>query len=205
MLIVELLNCLLLQHETVFTMKTRLIFALAILVSTWQLKAQVTLPEPLAGKAVTKDYITQNLVYPQSDLEQGNNGKVVIAFHLDENGVASQHVVKSTFSEAASPIALHLVKTILWKPALINGMPSEYEYEYEVEFNAKTYKRHWKRNERMTVPLTMEIDTSYKVYEYKQLNEVAKPYFPGSASLWRRRPHRKLCWACRQQRRVRSC
>ena len=164
-------------------MKARLLIVLAFLVSGWQLKAQVTLPEPIAGKAVTKDYITQNLVYPQSDLEQGNNGKVVIAFHLDENGVASQHVVKSTFSEAASPIALHLVKTILWKPALINGMPSEYEYEYEVEFNAKTYKRHWKRNERMTVPLTMEIDTSYKVYEYKQLNEVAKPYFADGSNM----------------------
>ena len=164
-------------------MKTRLLIALAILVSTWQLKAQVTLPEPFGGKNVTKDYITQNLVYPQADLDQGNSGKVVVGFHLDENGVASQYVVKSTFSEAASPIALHLVKTILWKPAVNIGVPMEYDYEYEVDFNAKSYKHHWKRHERLTAPLAMEADTSYKVYEYKQLNEVAKPYFADGGNM----------------------
>ena len=47
----------------------------------WQLKAQVTQPEPLAGRTVTKQYITQNLVYPEADLEQGNNGKGKYAFH----------------------------------------------------------------------------------------------------------------------------
>ena len=164
-------------------MKARLIIALAIVLSAWQLKAQVTLPEPLAGKTVTKEYITHNLVYPQSDLEQGNSGTVVVGFHLNAEGSASQYVVKSTFSEAASPIALHLVKTILWKPALIDGMPSDYDYEYEVEFNAKNYKRYWKRHERLEAPFTLEADTSYIVYEYKQLNEVAKPYFADGSNM----------------------
>ena len=164
-------------------MKTKLIIVAFILLSGWQLKAQITEPEPIAGKTLTKEYITQNLVYPQSDLEQGNNGKVVVGFHLDENGVASQHFVKSTFSEAASPIALHFVKTILWKPAINIGIPVEYDYEYEVDFNAKSYKRHWKRHERLVAPLTLPADTSYTVYEYKQLNEVAKPYFTDGSNM----------------------
>ena len=79
-------------------MKTRLIIAIALVLSAWQLKAQVTLPEPVAGKAVTKDYITQNLVYPDADLKQGNSGKVVVGFHLDAQGQASQYAVKSTLS-----------------------------------------------------------------------------------------------------------
>ena len=165
-------------------MKTmRLFLALVILLSGWQLKAQVTEPEPVSGRPLAKEYITQNLVYPQSDLDQGNSGTVVIAFHVDAEGVASQHVVKSSFSEAASPIAMHLVKTILWKPALNIGIPMEYDYEYEVEFNAKIYKRYWKRHERPSVPLTLEADTSYKIYEYKQLNEVAKPYFANGGNM----------------------
>ena len=105
-------------------MKKILIIALAALFTGLQLSAQITLPEPLAGHPLTKEYITQNLVYPESDLEQGNSGTVVIGFHLDEKGNATQHTVKSTFSEAASPIAMHLVKTILWKPALDIGMRS---------------------------------------------------------------------------------
>ena len=164
-------------------MKKILILAIAALFAGLQLSAQITLPEPLAGYPLTKEYISQNLVYPKTDLEQGNSGKVVIGFHLDEKGNATQHTVKSTFSEAASPIAMHLVKTILWKPALDIGIPLEYDYEYEVDFNAKSYKRHWKRHERMTAPLSLEADTSYMIYEYKQLNEVAKPYFANGSNM----------------------
>ena len=164
-------------------MKTKLIIVAFILLSGWQLKAQITEPEPIAGKTLTKEYITQNLVYPQSDLDQGNSGKVVIGFHIDEKGVASQHAVKSSFSEAASPIALHLVKTILWKPALNIGIPMDYDYEYVVDFSARSYKRYWKRHERPTVPLTLEADTSYKIYEYRQLEEVARPYFADGGNM----------------------
>ncbi len=164
-------------------MKARLLIAMALILSTWQLKAQVTPPEPVAGKAVTKDYITQHLVYPEADLQQGNSGKVVIGMNINAQGDVTQYTVKSTFSEAAAPIALKLVKTILWKPALISGLPSDYYYEYEVEFNAKSYKRYWKRHTRLEAPLTLEADTSNIIYELKQLNETAKPYFADGRSM----------------------
>ena len=159
-------------------MKTlKAIILYAVLFSGLHLNAQITAPEPIAGHALTKDYFTQNLIYPEDDLTNGNNGTVVISLHTDPQGVATNHTVKSSFSEAASPIALHLVKTILWKPAIINGLPANYDFDYEVNFNAKSYKRHWKHHERLVAPLTLEADTSYKIYEYKQLEEVAKPYF----------------------------
>lgn len=158
-------------------MKTKLILTALVLFTGWQLKAQVTAPEPLAGKPLTKEYIMQNMIYPEADLQKGNNGKVIVSLHVDAKGAGSQYAVKSSFSEAASQNALHLVKTILWKPALDVGIPTDYDTEYEVDYNAKNYKRYWKRHERHTAPLTLEADTSYKIYEYKQLEEVAKPYF----------------------------
>lgn len=161
----------------------RMSIAIVALVMGLQLNAQVTAPEPVAGHALTKEYFTQNLVYPEDDLQQGNSGKVIIQLHTDAQGVASQYNVKSSFSEAATPIALHLVKTILWKPALINGLPSDYDFDYEVDFNAKSYKRYWKRHQRLEAPLTFEADTSYKIYEYKQLEEVAKPYFADGSNM----------------------
>lgn len=167
-------------------MKTKKVFlVLAALFLGLHLSAQITLPEPVAGYSLTKEYITQHMVYPDADFAQGNSGKVVIGFHLDEQGNASQYTVKSSFSEAAVPVAMHLVKTILWKPALNIGLPMEYDYEYEVEFNAKSYKRYWKRHTRLEAPLTMEADTSYRIYEYKQLNEVAKPYFADGSNMGR--------------------
>ena len=164
-------------------MKTKLIIATLILFSGWQLKAQITAPEPLAGKALTKEYIMQNMVYPEADLQKGNNGKVIISLHVDANGAGSQYAIKSSFSEAASQNALHLVKTILWKPALDVGIPVNYDTEYEVDYNTKNYKRYWKRHERLVAPLTLEVDTSYKIYEYKQLEEVAKPYFADGGNM----------------------
>lgn len=164
-------------------MKIKLITVMLILFSGWQLKAQITAPEPLAGKALTKEYITQNMVYPEADLQKGNNGKVIISLHVDANGAGSQYGIKSSFSEAASQNALHLVKTILWKPALDVGIPVNYDTEYEVDYNTKNYKRYWKRHERLVAPLTLEADTSYKIYEYKQLEEVAKPYFADGGNI----------------------
>ena len=164
-------------------MKARLLFATLILISGMSLTAQITAPQPIAGHEVTKDYITKTMVYPEADLEQGNSGKVVVGMHIDAQGVASNYTIKSSFSEAASPIAMHLVKTILWKPATNIGIPMDYDYEYEVDFSARSYKRYWKRHERRVVPLGLEADTSYKVYEYRQLEEVARPYFADGGNM----------------------
>ena len=98
-------------------MKTyRLIIAFTVLFMGLQLNAQNKDPEPVAGKNLTKEYITQNLVYPEADLQADNSGKVVIGMHIDKEGNATNYMVKSTFSEAASPAALAMVKTILWTP-----------------------------------------------------------------------------------------
>ena len=165
-------------------MKTpKVILMLAALFVGLHLRAQITVSEPVAGWNYTKEYITQNLVYPEADLAESHSGKVVINIHTDTQGVASQFTVKSSFSEAATPIALHLVKTILWKPALICGLPAAYDFDYEVDFNARSYKRYWKRHTRLEAPLTLEADTSYAIYERRQLDEVARPYFDDGSNM----------------------
>lgn len=165
-------------------MKAKLLILLAILLSGWQLNAQGTDPEPVAGKAITKEYIMQNLVYPENDLQQGNSGKVVIGLHIDKDGVPSNYTIKSTFSEKAAPDALYLVKTILWNPATHNGIAHDCDFDYEVDFNAKNYKRYWKHHERPNLPLTLEADSSFIIYEeYRQLEDIAKPYFADGSNM----------------------
>ncbi len=159
------------------------LIALAILFAGAQLNAQNTSPEPVSGKTLEKDYINRNLVYPEDDLKQDNRGKVVVSLRVDKEGFGSNYAVKSTFSEAASPIALNLVKTILWVPATCDGIPYECDHEYEIDFNAKSYKRYWKKHERVDVPLEFEADTSNAIFEYRQLNETARPYFADGGSI----------------------
>ena len=184
MLNCRLLNCVILHLQNPNAMKAlKSIIVVAAFFFGLQLSAQNTVPEPVSGKALTKEYITANLVYPEADLANGNSGKVVISLHVDKEGIGSQYVIKSAFSEAAAPVALDLVKTILWTPALCNGIPCESNLEYEIDFNAKSYKRYWKRHERIVPPLALEADTSNQVFEYKQLEEVARPYFASGGNI----------------------
>lgn len=145
--------------------------------------AQINHAIPQAGHSLTEDFIHENLVYPEADLKAGNKGKVVVAFHLDEKGIGSDYTVKETFSEAANANAVDLVKKILWSPATMNLLPVESDMEYTVEYNAKTYKRYWKKHERTALPLTLEADSSYKIYEKRQLEELAKPYFADGGTM----------------------
>lgn len=159
------------------------ILTIVLAFSGLSLWAQNIAPQPLSGKNLTKDYIQENLIYPAADLEQGNSGKVVVAMHIDKEGKATNHNVKSTFSEAASPIALHLAKTIQWAPAMHNGIAIDAEHEYEIDFNAKSYKRYWKRHERYTLDAKMEADSSYIIYENNQLEESPRANFADGSSL----------------------
>ena len=162
-------------------------FALSLLVlfalSGPAVRAQVHPAEPLAGKQWTTDFITSNLVYPEAALAQGKSGEVVVAFHLDEKGNGSNYRVVESFDEAANACALDLVRKILWSPALDNLLPCPYDIEYAVEFNAKAYRRYWKKHQRVAVPLTHDADTSYIVYELRQLEETAKPYFSDGSNM----------------------
>ena len=145
--------------------------------------AQMNHATPKSGQQLTDDFIEQNLVYPDADLQAGNKGKVVIAFHLDDKGNGSDYRVTETFSEAANDNALDLVKKIIWNPATKNMLPVESDMEYEVEYNSKSYKRYWKKREHVAVPMTLEVDDSYQIYEIRQLEETAKPYFADGSNM----------------------
>ena len=145
--------------------------------------AQINPATTKAGHPETEVFIQQNLLYPDADLQAGNKGKVVVSFHLDEKGNGSNYQIKETFSEAANDNALDIVKKILWNPATKNMLPIESYMEYEVEYSAKAYKRYWKKHDRIAVPLTLETDSSYQIYEIRQLEEAAKPYFADGSNM----------------------
>lgn len=169
---------------TMNTLKSvKMLMATICLFFLCQVKAQNTSPEPLSGNELTKDFISANLIYPEEELANKNSGKVVIALHIDKDGKGSNHQVKSSFSEAASPIALDLVKKIIWKPATSIALPVESDFEYTIDFNAKNYNRYWKKHERIAIPLTLEADDSYEIFENKMLEEYAQPYFADGSNM----------------------
>lgn len=160
-------------------------FLTALLLTAFGLTAaaQSAPATPRAGAEPTKSFLQLNLVYPPEALKAGLNGNVIVAFHLDENGEGSDYRIKESFCEAANAQALDLVRKLLWDPATELMKPVACEMEFPIEYKVKNYKRYWKRHERVTVPLTLEADTSYRIYDKYQLDELAKPYFADGSTL----------------------
>ncbi len=145
--------------------------------------AQISPAVPKSGHGLTEDFILQNQHYPEAELADKKSGDVVVAFHLDEKGQGSDYQIKESFSEAANADALDLVKKILWEPATQNMLPIAVDMDYTVSYHAKSYKRFWKKHERVNIPLALEADDSYKIYELHQLEEAAKPYFADGSNM----------------------
>lgn len=161
----------------------RLGIALIILGVSMTGFAQVNHATPKAGTQSTSAFVQENLVYPDADLQAGRRGSVIVSFHLDEQGHGSDYTVKESFSEAANENALDIVRKILWNPATQNLLPIASEMEYEVEYNARAYRRYWRNHERVELPLTLESDDSYQIYEVRQLEELARPYFADGSNM----------------------
>ncbi|MCR4848351.1 MAG: energy transducer TonB [Bacteroidales bacterium] len=145
--------------------------------------AQINPAVPKSGHSLTEEYILQNQHYPEAELADKKSGDVVVAFHLDEKGVGSDYQIKESFSEAANADALDLVKKILWEPATQNMLPVAIDMDYTVRYHVKSYKRYWKKHERVEIPLTLEADDSYKIFTIHQLEETAKPYFADGSNM----------------------
>ena len=146
-------------------------------------RAQYIPATPRAGAEPTRTFIQENLVYPAEALEAGLNGAVVVAFKVDEHGQGNDYHIQESFCEAANAQALDLVMKILWSPALNDMKPVASEMEYRIDYKAKAYKRHWKKRERVSVPLSHEADSGYHIYELFQLEEQAKPYFADGSTM----------------------
>lgn len=145
--------------------------------------SQLYRPVPMADKAVIHDFIQENLKYPEEALKDGKNGEVVVAFHVDEKGNGSDYHVTQSFCEEANANAIDMVRKMRWSPATLDMKPVACDMEYTVEYNVRSYKRYWKKHEPTQLPLSLEADTSYVIYERQQLEETAKPYFADGSTM----------------------
>lgn len=146
-------------------------------------RAQVYPPTPLAGKALTQDFIERNQHYPEKELDDKVNGTVTVSFFVDGKGVGKDYRISKSFCPEADKDALDLVKKIQWSPGTKDMKPIGCDMEYSVEYNARTYHRYWKKHQRAALPLALEADTSYRVYDIYALEDVAKPFFADGSNM----------------------
>lgn len=144
-----------------------------------EINAQIIVrPEPVSGKNLTKDMIEHHLIYPEDALNQKLKGKITVKFTVDKEGNAYNHSVEECFDESCAAEAIRLVKLIQWKPATRDALPFEFDHEYVISFSPKAYMKNVERGNIKFIPKQeLPIDTSYTIYDYKNLDYAPKPYF----------------------------
>ncbi len=94
-------------------------------------------PVYLGGEAGVQAAIFHNITYPRKARENLIQGKVIIAFNVDDQGHAYGYYVKKPLGYDCDEEALRAVKSVdeEWLPGILNGKPVTIEYEVAVKFN----------------------------------------------------------------------
>ena len=74
--------------------------------------------------------------YPAEAKERNIQGKVIIAFTIDENGNVSNYKIKKRIGGGCDEEALRITKLITgdWLPGMLNGKPVKVEFEMPFSF-----------------------------------------------------------------------
>lgn len=85
-------------------------------------------PEKMAefpgGEKAMYEFIAKNLVYPESAMENGVEGKVIVEFVITADGsVTNPKIVRKIDPDLEDAAIKVIMKMPKWKPALLSGKP----------------------------------------------------------------------------------
>jgi TonB family protein len=133
---------------------------------------------PYSEPNLLQDFLCSEVIYPESALSQGIEGKVVLSFIVEKDGSVSHLMLQEKVNPELDQEAMRLFRMLLWEPAVKFGQPVASENEFPVNFNIKKYNKHCKTRGYVTTeyPFT-PIDTSNIVYDYNLTDKKPYPVF----------------------------
>lgn len=92
-------------------------------------------PEFPGGKDALNNYLTTNMKYPQSAIDNGIEGVVDVAFVVKPDGSIGNIKIVRMVDPDLEAEAIRLVKSMpAWVPADKNGAPTEAQTQVQVNF-----------------------------------------------------------------------
>jgi len=80
------------------------------------------MPEPTGGMANFSKWVATHYSYPQSAIDAGVKGKIIISFIVDANGNLSTFNVVQDLGHGTGEALVNVLKTAdAWKPGIQNG------------------------------------------------------------------------------------
>jgi len=141
----------------------------------------ILLPQNYGGKRLLKEFIKEEMVYPEKAIEKGFEGEVEISFLINADGSTTDYKVSKSVSEELDMEALRICRKVLWYPATDIGLPIPYVYQVAIKFNIKKYQKLVKNRGYNQIEYPFKpIDISGKIYQFVDVDKTAKPVYPGS-------------------------
>ncbi len=137
-----------------------------------------TPPAPYGGETLMRDFICDEMRYPENAIKHKIQGTVEVTFTVMPDGSKTNLFIKESVSPELDAEALRIVSLILFYPAIKSSNPVIDNYTVPVKFNIKKYERNCKNKgfdnyDAFTGP----IDSSLKIYPTKALTQAPRPVF----------------------------
>ncbi len=142
-------------------------------------QAQAIRPaEVWGGQQQFKEFIKNEMQYPQKELSNKIQGEVQIAFTIDVTGEVQDIKIYQSINPALDKEALRLSKMLLWTPAKHYSKFVADNRILSFKFSTKKYKKYCKERGYTTIPAPeLPIDESYNIYSFKQVDLYPKAIF----------------------------
>ncbi len=152
-------------------MKTIGITCFLVLITCFKTFAQIgynveVLPTNVGGKAEFKRVFEQELIYPESLLQNKTGGKVTINFDIKkDSSISNIKLVSCGFSELDAE-ALRLFNLLLWVPAVKEGQSVGTGWTVDYDFHPEKYAKICKQRgfTKFKYLIDSQIDSTGKIY-----------------------------------------
>jgi TonB family protein len=151
-------------------------FILAVLMGTLTITLLGQEAKPGGGWKGLKEFFSLQMIYPESMIEQKEEGKVVLDCIINEEGIPVNARIKEGNHPLLNYEAKRLVSGSRWSPAVKMGKAVRDTVEVKIEFNIRKYQRMAEKRGWMRPDTTW--DTTMRIWPASKLTAAARPILP---------------------------
>ena len=132
----------------------------------------------VGSKEDMKDFIENEMQYPETSLKNKNQGDVEISFIVLPDGNIEDIEIDKSVNKEIDAEAIRLARMMLWKPAKKYGKPVGSRHSIEIPFHIRKYRKACKRRGFTDSPaFEYPVDSSWQVYSKTALDYPPEPLF----------------------------
>ncbi len=130
--------------------------------------------KPVGGFDYLKDYIKDELVYPNEQYTNDTEGEVYLKYIINNDGSIAAFEVANATNDAFKKEAIRFFKQIVWEEDFSRLVRADKYDAIRIIFSPKVYKRALKsRNyDQLPFPTDKAVDSTQKVYKSQNLDSL---------------------------------